>query len=318
MRTSRPVARRRREPPGRAGAPCAGGRKAIARNDPANPRRRCARCARRPPPAGSWKIGSPARVTAGWGSSRWPWPPPRRSTAVGWCPPRTPFDLRRGRRGRLPDHARRPRPPCRRADHRDAAQRLRQQGPVDHRRPPERPSPSLLRTTMREVHLRRTGRDLLSRTADNLFWLGRYGERAEGTMRAAAQRAVAVSRRGRPDSNPSSSQRLLRLQLRAGPARRPRSDGCRRLGRGRAAGRHPDARPARAYGLRDSLDQLHRTATLVRDQISHDAWRMLNALHIDRRWRQGRIGRAWPGRCSSCSTRASGRSTRSAAPKPRT
>ena len=38
--------------------------------------------------------------------------------------------------------------------------------------------------------------------------------------------------------------------------------------------------------LRERLDQMHRTATLVRDQISHDAWRMLNALHIDRRWRQ--------------------------------
>jgi uncharacterized alpha-E superfamily protein len=47
----------------------------------------------------------------------------------------------------------------------------------------------------------------------------------------------------------------------------------------------------RSYALRDSLEQLHRTATLVRDQISHDAWRMLNALHIDRRWREpkGRI-----------------------------
>ena len=73
----------------------------------------------------------------------------------------------------------------------------------------------------------------------------------------------------------------------------------------------------RSYGLRDSLDQLHRTATLVRDQISHDAWRMLNALHIDRRWRQpGRNALAWPP--WSCSTTASALSTRSAAPKPRT
>src|SRR3712207_6812185 len=40
------------------------------------------------------------------------------------------------------------------------------------------------------------------------------------------------------------------------------------------------------YGLRDSLGRLQRNATLVRDQISHDAWRALNALHLDRRWRQ--------------------------------
>ena len=51
----------------------------------------------------------------------------------------------------------------------------------------------------------------------------------------------------------------------------------------------------RSYALRDSLEQLHRTATLVRDQISHDAWRMLNALHVDRRWRQPKgAGLAWP------------------------
>src|SRR3712207_3706070 len=40
------------------------------------------------------------------------------------------------------------------------------------------------------------------------------------------------------------------------------------------------------YGLSDSLGRLQRNATLVRDQISHDAWRTLNALHLDRRWRQ--------------------------------
>ena len=46
-----------------------------------------------------------------------------------------PARLRRRRRGRLPRPAGRPGPPCRRADRRDAAQRLRQQGPVDHRDP---------------------------------------------------------------------------------------------------------------------------------------------------------------------------------------
>ncbi|MGH6917091.1 MAG: alpha-E domain-containing protein, partial [Geminicoccaceae bacterium] len=34
----------------------------------------------------------------------------------------------------------------------------------------------------------------------------------------------------------------------------------------------------RPYGLCDTLDHLHRTATLARDQISQDAWRMLAAL----------------------------------------
>ena len=77
----------------------------------------------------------------------------------------------------------------------------------------ERDAPSILRASMREVHLRRTGRDLLSRTADNLFWLGRYVERAEGTMRLLRSVLSRFLEDGRPDSNPDVLLRLLQLQL---------------------------------------------------------------------------------------------------------
>lgn len=160
--------------------------------------------------------------------------------------------------------------------------------------PRSRPPASILRATMDEVHLRRTGRDLLSRTADNLFWLGRYAERAEATMRLLRSVLTRFLEDGRPDSDPTVLSALLELVLRKDPD-----------------GPTPEAAAgwdaveaqvstlmfdARAYGLRDSLDNVHRTGTLVRDQISHDAWRMLNALHIDARWRQPpRHGLAWPG-----------------------
>ena len=62
---------------------------------------------------------------------------------------------------------------------------------------------------MREVHLRRTGRDLLSRTADNLFWLGRYAERAEGTMRLLRSVLSRFSRMAGPSQSPALLQRLL-------------------------------------------------------------------------------------------------------------
>ena len=146
---------------------------------------------------------------------------------------------------------------------------------------------------MREVHLRRTGRDLLSRTADNLFWLGRYGERAEGTMRLLRSVLSRFLEDGRPDSNPEVLQRLLQLQLQNGADAdaeppEPGWGGVEELVR-------TLMHDQRSYALRDSLEQLHRTATLVRDQISHDAWRMLNALHVDRRWRQPKgAGLAWP------------------------
>ena len=55
---------------------------------------------------------------------------------------------------------------------------------------------SLLSTVVRPVELSRGGSDLPSRAADNLYWLGRYGERAEGTVRLL--RGVA----GPPDGKP--------------------------------------------------------------------------------------------------------------------
>lgn len=151
----------------------------------------------------------------------------------------------------------------------------------------ERPPPvvtSLLRASLREVHLRRTGRDLLSRSADNLFWLGRYAERAETVMRLARSVLTRLREDGRADVEPAILHRLLDLVLAKGPPPDPAdAASLERL----VALILLEPRP---YGLRETLDHVHRTATLVRDQISHDAWRMLNALHVDRRWRLAPAG----------------------------
>ncbi|MFO1039329.1 MAG: circularly permuted type 2 ATP-grasp protein [Geminicoccaceae bacterium] len=146
---------------------------------------------------------------------------------------------------------------------------------------PEASITSILRTTMQEVRLRRAGRDLLSRTADNLFWLGRYAERAEGSMRLLRSILVRLLEDRMPEATPVLLRRLLDIELH----RDERELDSSRLDE---LVRIHMLEPDRAYGLRESLDHVHRTATLVRDQINHDAWRMLNALHIDRRWRQPR------------------------------
>jgi uncharacterized circularly permuted ATP-grasp superfamily protein/uncharacterized alpha-E superfamily protein len=144
---------------------------------------------------------------------------------------------------------------------------------------------SILQPGLSATHLRRTGRDLLSRTADNLFWLGRYAERSESLIRAL--RAVLVRRIDdtRPGSDPAVLGRLLGVLENRGRVPRfhaspPRSD------------QEVDAglsvlifEQAHRHGLRETLGEVHRTATLVRDQISHDAWRLLSALHQDRSWR---------------------------------
>jgi uncharacterized alpha-E superfamily protein len=143
---------------------------------------------------------------------------------------------------------------------------------------------SLLRGTLREVHLRRVGRDLLSRTTDNLFWLGRYAERTEGTIRLVRAVLGRLLEDGRGDVEAEVLGRLLDLVLAKGVE-----------GEAPALGADPAALEGaatilvfaqRPYGLRDCLDHVHRTATLVREQISNDAWRVLNLLHTDRRWRQ--------------------------------
>jgi uncharacterized alpha-E superfamily protein len=137
---------------------------------------------------------------------------------------------------------------------------------------------SLLKSTMSTVHLRRTGRDLLSRTADNLYWLGRNAERAEGILRALRSVVTRLVVDVGPPQTPAPLERLLDVLLQKAPlpADPKREAGPlgrieRQLG---AVGLSPD----RAYGLGDTLDHLHRTATLARDQISQDAWRTLAAL----------------------------------------
>jgi uncharacterized circularly permuted ATP-grasp superfamily protein/uncharacterized alpha-E superfamily protein len=160
---------------------------------------------------------------------------------------------------------------------------------------PAASGPSLLRSSMADVHLRRTGRDLLSRTADNLFWLGRHAERTEAVMRLLRAVLARILEDSPTDAEPLLLRRLLDVLVKKGPPLAiPDRPGwpLRRLEQ------EVDLlmfQLGRFFGLRDCLDNLHRTATRVRDQISHDAWRMLNALHIDRRWRQPeRRGLAWP------------------------
>jgi uncharacterized circularly permuted ATP-grasp superfamily protein/uncharacterized alpha-E superfamily protein len=137
---------------------------------------------------------------------------------------------------------------------------------------------SLLKSTMSTVHLRRTGRDLLSRTADNLYWLGRNAERAEGILRALRSVVTRLVVDVGPSQSPALLERLLDVLLQKAPLKLDAKREAGALGRIR---RQLDAlalSQGRPYGLADTVDHLHRTATLARDQISQDAWRMLAAL----------------------------------------
>jgi len=133
------------------------------------------------------------------------------------------------------------------------------------------------------VQLRRTGRELPSRSADNLFWLGRYTERGEALMRQLRSSVLRLTDEERPTEDLHAIDRVLRASLRlAGiaPATDAELTAGPRIHLERQLGELVfDA--DRPYGLRRTLRDLARTASLSRDRLSADSWRILRGLQPD-------------------------------------
>jgi uncharacterized circularly permuted ATP-grasp superfamily protein/uncharacterized alpha-E superfamily protein len=133
------------------------------------------------------------------------------------------------------------------------------------------------------VELRRTGRELPSRTADNLFWLGRNAERAEAILRQVRSAILRLVDDERPLEDLLAIDRVLRPMLaKAGiaPPSESESNAGVRAGLERELGELVfDAE--RDYGLRRTLRDLGRTASLSRERLSGDSWRILHGLQPD-------------------------------------
>jgi uncharacterized circularly permuted ATP-grasp superfamily protein/uncharacterized alpha-E superfamily protein len=149
------------------------------------------------------------------------------------------------------------------------------------REPGDAAAPSILTRRLAAVHLRRTGRDLLSRTAEQLFWLGRYTERAEVVLRVLRAVLSRLIEDGGPDRQPALMEALLAVYLPGLPSLADTHRG--RIGRALERLLHDGEPP---YGMRRSIDGSRRNATLARGVLSQDGWRILNALFNDRRWRK--------------------------------
>jgi uncharacterized circularly permuted ATP-grasp superfamily protein/uncharacterized alpha-E superfamily protein len=138
---------------------------------------------------------------------------------------------------------------------------------------------SLLRPSGMPVELTRGGSDLPSRAADDLFWLGRYAERAEGLTRLLRGAVVRLTETSGLADVPELPMLLRTLTFLSGcyPG---------------FVGEGSDARLAapeeelfavirdrrRQGSLASVLDQLGRVAGTVRDRISTDMWRLLTDL----------------------------------------
>jgi uncharacterized circularly permuted ATP-grasp superfamily protein/uncharacterized alpha-E superfamily protein len=140
---------------------------------------------------------------------------------------------------------------------------------------------ALMARRTRTAHLRRTGRDLLSRTADNLFWLGRNAERAEAKLRvlkAVLERMIDAQG---GDADPALLHALLSLRLddAAEDAPEPTLAAARK----RIVKLALD--PAEPAALGHTLDALYWTADATRAHLSRDGWRDVSALAADPAWR---------------------------------
>ncbi|MHB9005774.1 MAG: circularly permuted type 2 ATP-grasp protein [Limisphaerales bacterium] len=137
------------------------------------------------------------------------------------------------------------------------------------------------------VRLDRAAAEVPSRVADNLFWMGRYAERLEDTVRIL--RCFLARLVGEAGFEETPGLRplvhlLVRLDLMSpGHLERVASAALEREALVLIFHAH------RLGTVREVLDRLRHIAFIVRDRFSSDIWRILNRLQADARPRQGRV-----------------------------
>jgi len=141
---------------------------------------------------------------------------------------------------------------------------------------------SLLRRPGQPLPLRRSGYDLPSRVADHLYWLGRHAERAEGTARLLR---TVVNRLASEANQDAGIEAAILMAAFEGPPRvrgewlepnRPAT-----LREIQAAVHALAADGGHAGGVQEGIDRLWRTASVVRDRISIDSWKVLSRVRRD-------------------------------------
>jgi uncharacterized circularly permuted ATP-grasp superfamily protein/uncharacterized alpha-E superfamily protein len=142
---------------------------------------------------------------------------------------------------------------------------------------------SMLKPAGHPIELSRGGGDLPSRVADNLFWMGRYVERAESSVRLLRGIAIRLSEKSVLHEVRELPHLLRALRQQSGKAwTQPAHITDKALLGGEM---HTLLEESRAPGgLYPTLRALQGVARIVRDRISTDTWRILNTLHEDTAW----------------------------------
>jgi uncharacterized alpha-E superfamily protein len=124
------------------------------------------------------------------------------------------------------------------------------------------------------VELTRAGGDLPSRAADNLYWLGRYAERADGLTRLLRGIVVRLAEPSDITDSPEVPALLRALSLRTQTQLANPSQPVHPIQEVLTAV-YDDRRPD---SLAAVVQMLIRVAGTVRDRISIDMWRVINGL----------------------------------------
>ncbi|MGO8953892.1 MAG: circularly permuted type 2 ATP-grasp protein [Rhodomicrobium sp.] len=136
------------------------------------------------------------------------------------------------------------------------------------------PHITLMRPAGEVADVLRTGPVLRSRIADNLYWLGRYGERADWIMRlmrGALTRADDTGTAGTGDGGPKALELICAKDPPPGSSQCPGSD-ARAI---EQAVRLLMTAPGRTYSLPGLKSAMLRVGSIVRERLSLEVWQTL-------------------------------------------
>jgi uncharacterized circularly permuted ATP-grasp superfamily protein/uncharacterized alpha-E superfamily protein len=148
------------------------------------------------------------------------------------------------------------------------------------------PFTSLWRPTIEAAQIARA-QDLPSRAADNLFWLGRYIEQADWTMRVLRTCLNRLEEDSGPRQELRASRTALEILLSKDDGDVPPAWEKTDRALIERLARNLMTSAGWSHGLPHTLDDIHRIASLTRDRLSLEAWRTLNDFYARRRWRAG-------------------------------
>ncbi len=146
---------------------------------------------------------------------------------------------------------------------------------------------TLLQGSQQMVRMERAAVEVPSRVAENLFWLGRYAERLEDSIRILRCLVARLAGEARYEQTPELNA-LVRLGVRLDLL----SERFRETGASAPLEREILSLIYQAHRLgsvREVLDRLRHIAFVVRDRFTSDSWRIFNKLQSDARLKPGKI-----------------------------